>query len=158
MPFADGMLKPTLHRLIKQHKLHKAQCAVDKIWESHGRTPLRLPPYHPDLNPIENIWATITGHIASRKSVCKVQDATRLCEEIFHSVGDGDWWPLYARVKNLEKEHYDKHARFNNVIDIIIVSLGGVESDNNDSSEEDNRSDTRDEEMDGIALITGSNG
>jgi hypothetical protein len=60
-------------------------------------------------------------------------------------------------MKELENEYYDRDARFEIAIDPIIISLGGVESDDSDSSEEDNSTDTQDNEMGGIALLTGSN-
>jgi hypothetical protein len=40
----DGIMKPTLLRLIKQSKPHKVQYSVDKTVENQGHTALRLPP------------------------------------------------------------------------------------------------------------------
>lgn len=38
----------------------------DEIITKAGHTVLRLPPYHPDLNPIEMIWGAVKNAIASR--------------------------------------------------------------------------------------------
>jgi hypothetical protein len=80
MPFADDMLKPTLHRLSKQYRPHKVQCSVDKLVESHGHPALRLPHYHPDLNPTDNIWAKVKGHSASRNVTYTEEGVNRLRE------------------------------------------------------------------------------
>jgi hypothetical protein len=56
----------------------------------------------------------------------------------------------------LQKECYGRGARFDNAIDPVIVSLEGVESNENDSTEEDKSSEAWDKEMGGITLITGS--
>jgi hypothetical protein len=62
--FADDMLKPALHRLIKQYKPQQVQYSVDKKLESNGHVTLCLPPYHPDLNLIKNIWAKVKCQVA----------------------------------------------------------------------------------------------
>jgi transposase len=40
-------------RLIKMHKLQYETSASDLVLIEHVHTVFRLPPYHPDLNPIE---------------------------------------------------------------------------------------------------------
>jgi hypothetical protein len=67
--------------------------------------------------------------------------------------GEKVWKPFCEHVKKLENEYYDRDASVDIAIDRIIISLGFVESDNSDSS-----TDTQDDEMRGIALLTGSNG
>lgn len=32
---------------------------TDELLKTSGHTVLRIPPYHPDLNPIELVWADI---------------------------------------------------------------------------------------------------
>ena len=43
---------------------HEKCYIVDEIVMKHGHLPLRLPPYHPDLNPIELVWGEIKGEVA----------------------------------------------------------------------------------------------
>lgn len=50
------MYKSELRALILQNK-PPVKYLIDEIIESAGHIVLRLPPYHPDLNPIETIWA-----------------------------------------------------------------------------------------------------
>ena len=37
---------------------------IDKLAKEYGYEILRLPPYHPDLNPIELIWSQIKSYVA----------------------------------------------------------------------------------------------
>jgi transposase len=61
---------------------------VGKILEIYGHTTFRLPPYRPDLNPIENIREKAKGHISSRKVTCNMEDMKRLCEQMFDRMGN----------------------------------------------------------------------
>jgi hypothetical protein len=56
--------------------------------------------------------------------------------------GEKVWKPLCEHVKKLENEYYDRDASFDIAIDRIIISLGGLESYNSDSSEDDSSTDT----------------
>ena len=53
------MTKAKLYDLIKLHKPQYKIFAIDCLLTEHGHTVIRLPPYHPDLNPIEKIWGTV---------------------------------------------------------------------------------------------------
>ena len=54
------MLKDELLELCKNQKQEPVY-VLDQILSQHGHLALRLPPYHPDLNPIELIWANLKG-------------------------------------------------------------------------------------------------
>jgi hypothetical protein len=71
-------------------------------------------------------------------------------------MGERDWEPVCEHVENLN-EFYDRDASFDITVDPIIISLGVVQSDHSDSSEEDNSTNTQDDEMGGIALLTEKN-
>ena len=55
MSFSSTMLKPELYSIVKQNKDQHKTYKFDFLLQQHGHTVLRLPPYHPDLNPIELI-------------------------------------------------------------------------------------------------------
>ena len=57
------MLKPELYALIKQNKPTYKTFKIDAILANHGHSVLRLPPYHPDLSPIEMIWSTVKQRV-----------------------------------------------------------------------------------------------
>jgi hypothetical protein len=56
------VLKEQLYEIIKAYKLKYKNFLADEIMTANGHTVLRLPPYHPDLNPIELIWADRIQH------------------------------------------------------------------------------------------------
>lgn len=55
---------------------HKA-AGVREALEAVGATPRYLPPYSPDLNPIENVWSKVKGQLRSlaARSVDALHDA-----------------------------------------------------------------------------------
>jgi transposase len=57
LPFHDGMLKTPFYDLTKANKTRHKNFVIDNIMVAHGHAILRLPPYHPDLNPTELVWA-----------------------------------------------------------------------------------------------------
>ncbi|CAK1584696.1 unnamed protein product [Parnassius mnemosyne] len=64
--FTSEMLKPQVYQLIKNNKDRFKTFSIDKIFKEHGHDVLRLPPYHPNLNPIEMAWAAIKGYVSSK--------------------------------------------------------------------------------------------
>ena len=52
---------------------------------------LRLPPYHPELNPIELIWGLVKGKVAKRNKSYKVQQVHQLTVEEMDRVTPHDW-------------------------------------------------------------------
>ena len=71
IPFNEGLLKPELYSLIKDHK-PKKEYVVDRMLESHGHDVLRLPAYHCDLNPIENIWGMLKNDVSRNNTTFKL--------------------------------------------------------------------------------------
>jgi transposase len=57
--------KPELYTKIKLHRpVHKLY-AVDSLMAHHGHSMLRLPPFHPELNSVEKIWARVKNYVAT---------------------------------------------------------------------------------------------
>lgn len=54
---------------------------VDEVLERHGHKPLRLPPYHADLNAKELIWSQLKVYVYIKKNVfCLNQIQTHFCD------------------------------------------------------------------------------
>ncbi len=64
-------LKPGMVLIIDNARFHKS-IKITKLIESAGCRILFLPPYSPDLNPIEHYWAAIKNQI--RKLAEKMED------------------------------------------------------------------------------------
>ncbi len=56
--------------IMDNYIIHKSK-ETQRLIESVGCKILFLPPYSPDLNPIENYWAVIKSRIKKLKSTCK---------------------------------------------------------------------------------------
>jgi len=52
---------------------------------------LRLPPYHPDINPIEEMWAIVKNRIAAKNVTFKLQDVQHLAEQNFAAETTEEW-------------------------------------------------------------------
>lgn len=59
--------------------------------KNNGYVVLRLPPYHPDLNPIELIWAQVKNWTAAHNVTFKTADVTETCKSKFESITVDDW-------------------------------------------------------------------
>ncbi|KAF2893672.1 hypothetical protein ILUMI_12502 [Ignelater luminosus] len=78
--------------------------AVDNLLAKHGHTVLRLPPYHPVINPIEKIWALIKNRVAARNTTFKLNDVRSLVVEEFNAVTVEDWQKVCAHVMEIEEK------------------------------------------------------
>ena len=68
--FVEEMLAPTLQRgdvvFFDNCQIHKAE-EIEEAIEARGAWVIFLPPYSPDLNPIENCWSKVKGILRSLK-------------------------------------------------------------------------------------------
>jgi transposase len=80
IPFRDTLLKVQLYETIKAHKPKYKTFLVDEIMTVNVHTVLKLPPYHPDLNPIELIWADVKQWVGAKKK-SRANDVKLLCEK-----------------------------------------------------------------------------
>jgi hypothetical protein len=61
-----------------------------------------LPPYHQDLNAIENIWGDVKQWVGQRNAAFKLDDVWQLCEQRFAEVSDTEWGAVCRHVQNAE--------------------------------------------------------
>ena len=94
--FNDKSTKPELYEIIKRHKPHHLAYVLDVEMAKYGHSVLRLPPYHPELNPIEKIWALVKNWVASRNMNCKLEEVEKLTRQKFNEV-TAEEWGLYMR-------------------------------------------------------------
>ncbi|XP_023720330.1 uncharacterized protein LOC111871440 [Cryptotermes secundus] len=136
VPFHDGMLKIQLYNLIKAHKpLHK-NFAMDNIMAAYGHTVLRRPPYHPDLNPTELVWADVKQSVGAENVSFHLDDVAKKCEKWFSEFGIENWGKVCDRTEKNEKEYIEKDGIRENAIERIIIRRSEDSSDS-DSSDND---------------------
>lgn len=102
------MLKPELYQPIKNNKKRYLKYKFDVLLAEYGHTVLRLPPYHPDLNPIEKIWATVKNNTANRNTTFKLDDVKNIVEEEFAKIGSEEWVKRCQHAIKIEGQYMEK--------------------------------------------------
>lgn len=81
--YVEKVLGPELRRgdvvVMDNLNVHKAAGVAEAIRRRRA-VPAFLPPYSPDLNPVELLWAKVKGRLRSA--------AARTTEAIYHALGD----------------------------------------------------------------------
>lgn len=131
--------KAELYSIIKMHKVGFKTYIIDKILAEHDILTLRLPPYHPELNPIEKIWALVKNEVAACNVTFKLDDVWKLTEKTFCEVTVDHWKNICANVTKVENEYIEREHSMDNVADLII-NLGEDSSDS-ESEFSDNEAD-----------------
>jgi transposase len=139
--FRPDMVKAELYEIIKLHKPKFKTYLIDQILQSKGHLVLRLPPYHPELNPIEMIWSEIKRYVAEKNITFNLNNTKQLCEEKISAMTASDWDKRCTHVVKIEKEYLEKEAVVDEAIDRFIIHIGQESSSDssvNDFVEEDN--------------------
>ncbi|XP_050516232.1 uncharacterized protein LOC126891099 [Diabrotica virgifera virgifera] len=140
--FTDGMLKFELY-IIKLHKPRFKTYEIDKVLEEKGHSVLRLPPYHPDLNPIELVWASMKQYVTEKNVSFDFKLVESLYDEFFNSFSVEQWKKRCEHVKKIEQSYMAQQPAFDTVVDQIIINVG-VDTDSdceNDWIDSDSESD-----------------
>lgn len=153
--FGEKMLKPELYNLIKLHKDRNKTYKIDAILSEHGHSVLRLPPYHPDLNPIEMMWATIKNYVAKHNVSFKIDDCIQLVNDKVASITKDEWVSRCNHVKKIEADYRAQEPIIDNLCEQFIINLG---EDSDDSSDDDYASDDNMDEYDDNNIDDGSDG
>ena len=77
----------------------------------------RLPPYHPDLNPIEKIWGIMKTRIAAKNVTFKLRDVQQLAEQNFAAVTMEEWADVCRHVKAVEEEYMSREHEKDNIME-----------------------------------------
>jgi hypothetical protein len=93
---------------------------------------IRLPPYHPDLNPIERIWGIVKSRIAAKNVTFKLRDVQQLAEENFTAVTMEEWAAVCRHVTVVEEEYLSREHEMDSAMERIIINAD--DDDMSDSS------------------------
>jgi transposase len=105
------MFKTELYELIKLKTSHFKCYKVDNAPAKHGHSVLRLPPYHPELNPTEKIWALVKNWVALHNVTFKTNDVVQLLHDKFSSVTLEEWVSRCRLVQRIETEFFERNRR-----------------------------------------------
>ncbi|KAG8236840.1 hypothetical protein J437_LFUL017124 [Ladona fulva] len=100
--YSSKETKIELYEKIRRHKEARI-FEVYRVFAEHRHSVLRLPPYHPELNPIENIWGIMKNWVAMRNVTFKLEDVKKLVIEKCTNIGKEEWEGVCEKVKGIEK-------------------------------------------------------
>ncbi|XP_049790249.1 uncharacterized protein LOC126195667 [Schistocerca nitens] len=100
--FDHGSTKIELLALTGSNKTTKIYTVV-KLLAHYGHSVLRLPPYHPELNLIEIVWATVKNWVGSKNVMYKLEDVWKLAEEKFFYITVHEWEAVCRHVEDVKE-------------------------------------------------------
>lgn len=138
IPADPHLTKPELYQIIQENKFRfPPQYNLDRLLEQHGHLVLRLPPYHPELNPIEKIWALVKNWVAAHNTTFKLSDTEALTKQKFQEVSEKEWFDICQHVKKYEEELIKKEHIFDDTVDQLIFTVNTGSSDDSDEDYDD---------------------
>jgi len=120
--YSSDMTKAELYHLIKIHKPQYETSTIDRFLTDHGHTVLRLLPYHPDLNPTQQIWGIVKTRIAAENVTFKLQDVQQLTEQNFAAVTMEETAALCRHAKVVEDEYMSRDHKMESVMERITIN------------------------------------
>jgi hypothetical protein len=99
-----SMQNPDIYNMILPLKLKNFSYKVDGIVAEHNHNILRLPPYHPELNPTELIWAPIRNGLAQNNTTFGMDDIIKLADQKLASISAEDWQRTDEHVRNTQQQ------------------------------------------------------
>ena len=88
---------------LRQLVIKQRRTKVEEAAEKYGHRVLFLPPYHPELNPIEYIWATIKRTVARHAPYDVKVILTEVLPMAFSAVVQTDFRRVFDHVSQLEQ-------------------------------------------------------
>lgn len=149
IPHDSSLTKIQLYEIICRHKEDFVEYSIDKILHQHGHDVLRLPPYHPDFNPIENIWSQIKGHVSKRNIDMNMGTVKKLIEEKINMIGPDEWKKVCDHAIKCENEYRSQEHSMDDHIDRIVINV----NESTDESDEDMSDCYSDCEMENVENI-----
>ena len=143
IPFSNDMLKPQLYGIIQNFKPRYKRYLIDELFNQKGHDVLRLPPYHPDLNPIELVWASMKEYVANKNTNFSFQTVAEYCDQFFEQFTIDQWKSRCEHAKKFEREFMEKEPMVDIVVDDLIIN---VNDDSDDSDDLESESDCDDED------------
>jgi hypothetical protein len=148
IPFSDRTCSPELYSLIKLRKPRFRTFKVDALLAEDGHSALRLPPYHPDLNQIGLIWASVEEYVARKNISFRLDDAMKLAEERFNIITKEECSSRCNSARQCEQNYLRMEPIIDDISEQIVVHLQN-DSDNSSCSSSEEEEEEVAEEDDG---------
>ncbi|CAF4878539.1 uncharacterized protein LOC125061772 [Pieris napi] len=132
---SSTLLKPQLYELILQNKARFVEYKIDEILRQHGHTVLRLPPYHPEFNPIENIWGIVKTYVAKKNVAMNMKVIMSLAEEKMNAITVEEWRKVCLHAIEEENKYQGRDAALDTISERIIINLNNSSDESEDGDD-----------------------
>ncbi|XP_060875351.1 uncharacterized protein LOC132948737 [Metopolophium dirhodum] len=136
--------KSDLIEIVKRLKPKYNTYVIDDIAKEAGKSILRLPPYHCELNPIELVWSMVKQYVKANNTTFKLTDVKNLLYQALDRVTPGDWQNFISHVITEEKKLWRMEFICDEMIDELetnpnyILTTGDTSDSSDDADDEDN--------------------
>ncbi|KAK9703799.1 hypothetical protein QE152_g29091 [Popillia japonica] len=113
----DTVLWKNQQKVLRLPPYHPELNPIAKIWAAVKNWILRLPPYHPELNPIAKIWAAVKNWMAARNITFKLADVETLAIEIFAAISVEEWASVCNHVDKIVEEYMQNEHLIDDIMD-----------------------------------------
>ena len=127
IPFPSHATRSELLLLCKQHR-PKPQYLVDNTIRLWGHEVVRLPPAHPELNAIEQVWGHMKRHVRSSLHHFTRADLHARLEEAKLGVTEKVWAGAVRRSRSFEDEYW-LTDNIHDCVDPIVINLASDDED-----------------------------
>ncbi|KAF9824565.1 hypothetical protein SFRURICE_004022 [Spodoptera frugiperda] len=132
---SSSMLKPQLYQLILDHKKIFKEFKIDCILRKNNHSVLRLPQYHPELNPFKKTWLVIKQNMGKRTEWCKnAKNITKFVKNKINLLDVQEWKNACDQAIREERKYMGHEA----AIDALTERLEKSVCDSSEESEADN--------------------
>lgn len=121
IPFPPDATRPEL-LLICQRNRPQPQYTVDNTIRAFGHEVVRLPPAHPELNAIEQVWGCMKRHVRSSLHRFTRADLQARLEEARLCATEQVWEAAVRRCRAFEEEYW-LTDNIHEPVEPVIVSL-----------------------------------
>lgn len=138
VPIDPSLTKLEIYEIICKYKQDFVEYSIDKLMNEYGHSVLRLPPYHPDFNPIENIWSQIKGYVSKRNISMNMTTVKQLVQEKVNMIGSDVWAKVCDHAIKCENEYRKHEPELENYMASFVITV----HENSDDDTPENSSDS----------------
>jgi transposase len=125
--------KADLLNIVKQNFPDK-EYIIDQMIIAHGHIPIRLPPYHCHLNPIELVWAQMKKFIGKFNLNNNKEELKQLIKKSFTQITPENWKNYVNHCKEIEKIYWESEGIIESNCDKFVVNFENEYCDSDDEN------------------------
>jgi transposase len=101
----ENATKDVLYVIVKQLKAENTRYKVKEIGAEFGHQVFFTPPYHPELNPIEKIWAALKNPVSTMSGTRTMEEVGSSILEVASSLEAKTWMGSWAATHDYLRQY-----------------------------------------------------